>query len=460
MAPTAGKNITQAELNKHNRANDCWVAYRGKVYDLTPWVAKHPGGEDPLALNAGRDFTVLFECYHDPRHKKMMEKYYIGEFTGDVEYPTFPEPSKFYLEMKEDVAAYFKKQGYSQKYAPKIFLSAAFLVFTTFYMWYLSTQTTSALAYLYAAISGVAGAFICFQPVHEGSHFATTGNPWVHRALGSLLDFCNGGSYYIWLHQHFLGHHPFTNVTEGHGDHSAVDPDVLTNDPDARRITPRQKYFGHYQWQHIYVPFVYCFLSIKFRIGDVKMLYGTKMNGIVRINPPPFYHEFVFWAGKAFWFSYRIIGTALLTGSLWRAFTLYCVYDAVMSYVLALVFQVNHVVPQADWPEVDPKTNHVDMDWAEMQVRTTMDYSHNNSLVHYLVGGLNYQTIHHLFPYVSQVHYIALGDIVKAKCKKYDIKFNYVPTYKDALMSHISHLKQMGNKLKATEMMKEMLDVN
>jgi acyl-lipid (8-3)-desaturase len=455
MAPAKtgkGRVITQDELSKHNLPEDAWVAVRDKVYDITDWVAKHPGGVDPLALNAGKDMTILFECYHTPRHKKLLEKYYIGEF-GHSEYPTFPVQSEFYQEMKGQVMDHFKKKGYAHNYSPQIFVNTFFLLAGLFGSWYLAATTYafSPIGLLLAAFSGVCSAFICFQPVHEGSHFATTKNPYVHRALGSLLDFCNGGSYYIWLHQHFLGHHPFTNVIFGQAPFAAADPDVLTNDPDMRRITPKQKWYDHYQYQHLYVPVLYAFLSIKFRIGDFVMLFSTKMNGPVRINPMPLWHKFAFWAGKITWFSYRIVGTALLCGSWWRAFVLYCVYDAVLSYVLAFVFQVNHVVPQADWPEVDPKTGKVPMDWAALQVRTTIDYSHDDKLVHFLTGGLNYQTVHHLFPFVSQVHYIDLGNIVKAACKKHDVKYNYAKDYPAALKSHIQHLKNLGDKIKYSE---------
>lgn len=36
-------SISASELSKHNSQSDCWVAYQGKVYDLTSFLPLHPG---------------------------------------------------------------------------------------------------------------------------------------------------------------------------------------------------------------------------------------------------------------------------------------------------------------------------------------------------------------------------------------------------------------------------------
>lgn len=59
QVPTKGKKITWEDLSKHNVASDCWLAVRGKVYDVTSWVPKHPGGEDTIVLNGVSIQTVF-----------------------------------------------------------------------------------------------------------------------------------------------------------------------------------------------------------------------------------------------------------------------------------------------------------------------------------------------------------------------------------------------------------------
>lgn len=51
MSSSKGKQFTWEELGKHNVRTDCWLAVRGKVYDVTSWIEKHPGGEDTIVLN-------------------------------------------------------------------------------------------------------------------------------------------------------------------------------------------------------------------------------------------------------------------------------------------------------------------------------------------------------------------------------------------------------------------------
>uniref|UniRef100_A0A8D0GDH7 Cytochrome b5 reductase 4 n=1 Tax=Sphenodon punctatus TaxID=8508 RepID=A0A8D0GDH7_SPHPU len=53
--------VTEEELAKHNKKDDCWICIRGLVYNVSPYVEYHPGGEDELMKAAGADGTDLFE---------------------------------------------------------------------------------------------------------------------------------------------------------------------------------------------------------------------------------------------------------------------------------------------------------------------------------------------------------------------------------------------------------------
>lgn len=47
--------ITPSELAKHKSREDCWQAYGGKVYNVTPFLKYHPGGIPELMRANGRD---------------------------------------------------------------------------------------------------------------------------------------------------------------------------------------------------------------------------------------------------------------------------------------------------------------------------------------------------------------------------------------------------------------------
>ena len=53
------------------------------------------------------------------------------------------------------------------------------------------------------------------------------------------------------------------------------------------------------------------------------------------------------------------------------------------------------------------------------QAQTSLDYSPSNSLVWFITGGLNLQSIHHLLPSVSCVHYPAMYPKFLAICEKH-----------------------------------------
>jgi len=447
------KFITWNELERHCIGSDCWIVVRGKVYNVTSWIPKHPGGYDTIVLNGGRDATQLFEAYHPVKVFSMLDKYFIGNIEGyNAEHPVFPPMSPFYLSLKQKVENYFTENKMSPRYGPQMLWRSLFLVTLAFVFHYLATISVAhswSAAIAYSIGVGVMGGWVSFMPVHEGSHAALTEYPFMWRLLGATLDIVNGASFYTWCHQHFLGHHPYTNVTNGQASGDALDPDVCTNDPDIRRIKPNQTWYNRYRFQQLYVPVLYGLLGLKYRINDFLIMFVLKRNGSIRLNPPSTYHWTLFFAGKLFFLVYRVfLPIAYLWGinsSLWwRPLVLLAVSDSITSYMLAFVFQVNHVIGVAKWPTVDTKTGLVDMDWAKMQVETTIDYAHDSWLTTFATGALNYQVTHHLFPQISQIHYPALGPIIRDHCAKHGVKYTVLPSFWAALKAHIGYLAQMG----------------
>jgi len=65
-APTAAisKSIPLSEVNRHCIPADCWVAIDDKVYDLTEFVDRHPGGPTTVLNSAGKDVTKMFHEIH------------------------------------------------------------------------------------------------------------------------------------------------------------------------------------------------------------------------------------------------------------------------------------------------------------------------------------------------------------------------------------------------------------
>lgn len=71
--------VTREELAKHSTVADAWMAIRGKVYNITPYMEYHPGGQDELMRGAGIDGTALFDEIHKwVNAESMLEKCLVG----------------------------------------------------------------------------------------------------------------------------------------------------------------------------------------------------------------------------------------------------------------------------------------------------------------------------------------------------------------------------------------------
>lgn len=78
-----GSLVALADLGNHNSLSDCWVAYQGKVYDLTSWLPEHPGSAEAITPYCGKsqEFESAFDNQHGASQvaKLMQEGIYKGE---------------------------------------------------------------------------------------------------------------------------------------------------------------------------------------------------------------------------------------------------------------------------------------------------------------------------------------------------------------------------------------------
>ena len=87
-----------------------------KLYDLSPFIDKHPGGSQWLEVTRGTDITELFECSHpNPSVDKILAKYFIKKTDIPLNSPYTLKPDGFYLTLKRKV--YKKIQSLSPGFA-------------------------------------------------------------------------------------------------------------------------------------------------------------------------------------------------------------------------------------------------------------------------------------------------------------------------------------------------------
>ncbi|GFY83398.1 cytochrome B5 isoform E [Actinidia rufa] len=62
-----------------------WLGHLISVYDVTPFMDDHPGGDEVLLSATRKDATNDFEDVgHSDTAREMMEKYYIGEIDAST----------------------------------------------------------------------------------------------------------------------------------------------------------------------------------------------------------------------------------------------------------------------------------------------------------------------------------------------------------------------------------------
>jgi hypothetical protein len=69
IAPTppptnATQQISRDDVAQHSTPEDCWTIVNGEVFDLTPFISRHPGGRSAISQICGRDGTELFSGQH------------------------------------------------------------------------------------------------------------------------------------------------------------------------------------------------------------------------------------------------------------------------------------------------------------------------------------------------------------------------------------------------------------
>jgi len=74
------KKLTKEEVATHNDKKSTYLIIHDSVYDVTKFLEEHPGGEEVLLEQAGKDATEAFEDVgHSTDARELMKQYLIGE---------------------------------------------------------------------------------------------------------------------------------------------------------------------------------------------------------------------------------------------------------------------------------------------------------------------------------------------------------------------------------------------
>ncbi|KAL4234975.1 hypothetical protein ACF0H5_006616 [Mactra antiquata] len=70
---------SMADVSEHCDGTSCWIVVSDKIYDVTEFLSKHPGGIEIILEHAGHDATIPFESKgHSNMAYTLMEQYCVG----------------------------------------------------------------------------------------------------------------------------------------------------------------------------------------------------------------------------------------------------------------------------------------------------------------------------------------------------------------------------------------------
>jgi linoleoyl-CoA desaturase len=285
-------------------------------------------------------------------------------------------------------------------------------------------------------LAGLGAAGVGMGIMHDANHGSYSRNRLVNKYLGYTMNLV-GASASVWKIQHNVLHHTYTNI-------KGADDDI--NPPFILRFSPSSKRFWMHRYQHLYVWFFY-------GISTLSWVMSTDYVRIKRYYDMGFFNKknefvkeiFKIIAWKIFYFSYvLVIPLLMIPIAPWIIILAFISMHVVTGISLSIVFQAAHVMPGNDFPEPD-HNGLIQNDWSVHQLVTTSNFSPRSKFLYWLIGGLNYQIEHHLFPNISHVHYKKLSPIVAHTAREYGLPYHTKKTFVSAVWNHILMLKKLGN---------------
>nr|CAQ30478.1 Acyl-CoA dependent delta5-desaturase [Mantoniella squamata] len=441
------RKYTTADVEKHSTPDDCWLIVHGKVYDVTSFVPRHPGG-NMIWVKAGGDCTQLFDSYHPIKTQAVLDKYYIGEVqrvSGDekkiIEYNDDMKKGKFYMDCKVAVEKYFKDTKQDPRVHVEMYVKTFVILAGVAVCHYCSFFLTSSflVSAVFAALHGMWKAEVGVSIQHDANHGAYGKSRGFLHAMQLTLDVV-GASSFMWRQQHVVGHHAYTNV-EG------VDPDIrCAPEKDIRRVNEHQPHESYHPLQHVYLFFAYGLLSFKSCFADDFNAWASGRIGWVKVAKFTRGEAVSFWGSKVLWaFYYLYLPATYSPHSGLRIVALVTITEVITGWLLAFMFQVAHVVGDVRFFKLSEE-GKLNLGWGESQLYSSADFAHGSKFWMHFSGGLNYQVAHHLFPGVCHCHYPAIAPIIMKVAKEYGLEYAVYPTFWSALSAHFTHLKNVGQK--------------
>ncbi|KAM5138834.1 fatty acid desaturase 2-like isoform 2-T2 [Mantella aurantiaca] len=377
------------EIQKHNTRTDKWLVIDRKVYNISEWLKRHPGGMRVISHFAGEDASEAFQAFHPDLNfvRKFLKPLYVGELAEN-------EPSQDRGKSLEQVEDFQKLR----KTAEDMGLFKGSVVFFGLYLLHILVLEVFAWATVYYL-----------------------GNGWIPTILVILLlTTSQGASANWWNHRHFQ-HHAKPNIFSKDPDVNMVHIFVLGDTQPVEYGKKKLKYLPYnHQHKYFFLIFPPLLIPVYFTVQIMKTMITRKD-----------------WVDFAWSMSYytRFFFTFVPYFGVFGSIALLTVVRFIESHWFVWVTQMNHIPMEID--------HEKHRDWLGSQLAATCNVE-QSFFNDWFSGHLNFQIEHHLFPTMPRHNYNKIAPFVRSLCKKYDVFYEEKPIWK-AFKDIIGSLRKSGD---------------
>ncbi|XP_075403727.1 fatty acid desaturase 2-like protein FADS2B [Tenrec ecaudatus] len=421
----SGKSLnryTWQEIQQHNQEADQWLVINRKVYNITNWIHRHPGGRLVLQHYAGEDATDAFRAMHLDLDvvRVYLKPLLIGELAPEEPSQERNKSSQLVEDFQElrrsleDKNMFKANLGFFSLHLIQILIleAVAWLL-----LWNLGSgwMVTILVSFL-LTISQAQASFL----QHDVGHLSIfKKSKWNHLMHKFVMCHLKGLSANWWNYRHFQ-HHVKPNIYP-------KDPDINTGplfvlgDLQPVKYGKKKIKYLDYEKQHLYfyIGALPLLMPVYFNLQSIQVMFirGYWMD-IVWVSS--FYIRYLITFGTF----YGIFGTVLL---------IYIV-KFLESPWIAYVTQMSHLPMKMGQEE--------NQDWVSIQVLATCNVE-QSFFNDWFTGHLNFQIEHHLFPTMPRHNYHKVAPLVRSLCAKHGLPYVDKPMLK-AFGDIVRALKKYG----------------
>nr|BBL33564.1 fatty acid delta6 desaturase [Gymnachirus melas] len=419
----AGGVYTWEEVQSHDSRNDQWLVVDRKVYNITQWARRHPGGFRVISHYAGQDATEAFTAFHPDQAfvQKFLKPLLIGELAAS-------EPSQdrnknaAIIQDFHTLRTQAERKGLFRARPLFFCLHLGHIVLLEAVAWLMiwlwgTNWILTLLCVVMLTVSQSQAGWL----QHDFGHLSVfKKSRWNHLMHKFIIGHIKGASANWWNHRHFQHH---------------AKPNIFRKDPDVNMLS-------------IFV--VGETQPVEYGIKKIKnMPYNHQHQYYFLVGPPLlipiFFHIQIMhtmisrrdWVDLVWSMSYylRYFGCYIPLYGLFGSVALISFVRFLESHWFVWVTQMNHLPMDIDYEK--------HQDWLTMQLQATCNVE-QSAFNDWFSGHLNFQIEHHLFPTMPRHNYHLVAPQVRTLCAKYGIPYQ-VKTLWRGLADIVRSLKNSGD---------------